>query len=929
MKRWLRTLSALPLTLPLAFEPASEPGRFLSRHAGAQLEVSCDGLDIARAGGDPAVRLRFAGARAGVLAVASEPLPGRVHRLIGRDRARWQRDLPLHGRVTCPSLYPGLDLTLYGREGRLEFDVVAAPGADLSAFELTVEGAAATLEPSGDLALHAGGQRLTLRRPVAYQEAAGERRAVASRFVARGASFGFAVGAHDRSAPLVIDPVLELSSYAGGNRLDTARAVAIDAAGFVLVAGTTESKDFPTTGGSFQPGYAGGNGDFNRGDAFVLKLAPGGTSLVWATYLGGDDADAGEAIAVAPGGEPVVAGGAWSKDFPTTPDAFQPERAKNAYDAFVARLSADGSDLVYATFLGGNEGDFANAVAVDAAGNTTVAGYTYAKDFPVSAGAFQTTRRGRQDAFVSRFAPGGALLWSSYLGGGDFDFASGLALGADGGAVVVGGTDSKGFPTTEASFEPKYAGEHDAFVSKLSPDGTALVWSSFFGGKNGNPLAFDAASGVALDAYESVYVVGRTLSRDLPVTPSAFDTECGKNDSCTQTDAFAAKLSADGCALLYGSYLGEGDPDEARAVAVDALGRASLAGFTRGEKFPVTPDAFQSEKAGGADAFLTQLSPAASQLVYSTYFGSKNDDAGNGVALDGVLHTALVGSTSGNDLPIVGSAFQPLYGTDTDGFVAVFSGAAPSGPSLLAGLSLPPPAVANVSGPGVLSVRNPGSAAANAAAASLTLGPNLAFVSAAPSQGSCSFAAPVLSCALGTLAPGAEALIGFVVQPTVGGVVAASATATGDGAEPVTAGACVFAQVNDLAIRSLKTPKQVRIAAGESKAAKVRVEIENLGNHAEPIDDLDQLAELVTLEVTPTGPECPLPAVALDPKSGKKLPLELAPGKKLKVTFEVTIACTATDERAVARVHHEAIDGLPDSLPGNDVASALIEVEPR
>lgn len=933
MKRLLRTLSAFPLSLPLAFEPAPEPGRFVAQQADARVEVACDGIEVAWGAGEPRVRIEIADANPGARAVASEPRPGRVNYLVGRDPSQWRRNLPLHGRVTCAGVRPGLDLAVYGRDGRVEFDVIAAPGADLAALELAIEGAdEQTLEPDGDLALRAGTRRLVLRAPVAHQERAGERRAVTSRFEANGPSrFGFAVDAHDPSLPLVIDPVLELSSYAGGNRLDTARAVAVAADGSVLVAGASESNDFPTTPGSFQPDYGGANDEFERGDAFVMKLAPGGASLVWATYLGGKDPDAASGVALGPGGDVFVSGGTRSKDFPVTPGAFQTERGKNYYDAFVARLGPDGDMLVYATFLGGKDPDSAAAVAVDGASNATVTGSTYSKDFPVTAGAFQTERDGRQDAFVSRLAPGGdALLWSTYLGGEEFEFGTGVALGADGDAVVVGGTSSNQFPVSAGALQPKYASDNDAFVSRLAADGASLVWSTFLGGKDGNPFAYDDASGVALDAYESVYVVGQTLSRDLPVTADAFDVECGRNDDCQFLDAFAAKLSADGCAVLYGTYLGESDSDAARGVAADARGHAHVTGYSYDKDFPVTGDAFQDEKDGGSDAFLTELGPQGrAPLVYSTFLGSNDPDSGNAVAVAGNLRTHVVGSAAANDFPIVGSAFQPDYGGSTDGFVAVFGGTPAVEPALLASLVTPSPAPVGASATSTLRVRNAGSAAAANVAASVTLDPALSFDSATPSQGTCSFAAPVLSCALGALAPGAEAEVDFDTTATVAGVLASTAAITADAAESVDAAACLVAQVNDLAVLSLKAPKSVKVPAGGSAAAKVTVEIENLGNHTERIVDLAMLEGLVTLDVTPLGVGCTAAAVALDPKAGSKLPLELEPGKKLKVAFTATIDCADTDYLAEGRVDHTAIDGTPDSVPGNDAASVVIDAEPR
>jgi hypothetical protein len=935
MMKLLRTLSVVPLSLPLAFEPAPEAGRFVAHPAGARVEVACDGIEVAWGAREPRLRIAFPDAAPGARAVASEPQPGRVSYLLGRDAAQWRRNLPLHGRITCAGLRPGLDLAVHAQGGRIEFDVIAAPGADFGAFAFTVEGAGRqTLRPDGDLALRAGKRELVLRKPLAYQDVDGARRALESAFVSRGPGrYGFAVGAHDAAAPLVIDPVLELSSYAGGNRVDTARAVALDDDGSVLVAGMTESNDFDPvsqTPDPFQPEYGGANDDFGRGDAFVMKLAPGGASLLWATYLGGKDPDGANGVAAGPGGDVFVAGTTWSKDFPVTPGAFQPERGKNVSDVFVARLGPDGDTLVYSTFLGGKDFEGAAAVAADAAGQATVVGHTFSKDFPLTPGALQRKRDGRQDAFVTRLAPGGdMLLWSTYLGGEEVEFANGVALTADGGAVVVGGTSSNQFPVTAGAFQPKYASDNDAFASKLSADGSRLAWSTFFGGKDGNPFAYDDAAAVALDAYENVYLVGQTLSRDLPVRLDAFDPECGKNDNCQALDAWAAKLSADGCAALWTSYLGEGDSEAARGVDVDARGHAHVSGYTFDDQFPVTPDAFQDDKSGGADAFLSEFGPEGRDLVYSTYLGDGDDDAGNAVAVGGSLRTHLVGSAGGNDFPIVGTAFQTDFGGDTDGFVAMFGGTPAVEPALLAGLEMPSPATVLGLATGTLRVRNAGSAAAANVAASLSLAPELAFGGATPSQGSCAFAAPVLSCDLGDLAPGAEATVDVDVTPGVDGVLASAATITADAAESVSAAACLVAQVNDLAVTKLEAPKSVKVPAGGSVTQKLSVEVTNLGTHVERVVDLAMLEALVTLEVTPTGLACTDAAVALDPKSGSKLPLDVAPGKKLKVSFTADFDCAATDYFAQAAVDRTAIDGAPDSMPANDVLTAPIDAVPK
>jgi uncharacterized repeat protein (TIGR01451 family) len=856
-----------------------------------------------------------------------------VHHLRGKDPSAWRRNLPLAGRVTCAGVRPGVDFTVYGRGGLLEFDLAAAPGADLAALELRARGAEAlSVGEGGDLTLRAGETRLVLRKPVAYQPSGDARAAVDARFVLRGGErIGFATGPHDPALPLVIDPVLELSSYAGGNRVDTARAVAAGADGTVVVAGRAESNDFPTTPGSFQPDYAGANNDFDRGDVFVMKLAPGGESVLWATYLGGDDTDHGEDVAIGADGDVFVVGTTDSKDFPTRAP-IQPERSKDTVDAFAARLTSAGDDLVYSTYLGGKEVDQANGVAVDESGNATLVGFTFSKDFPVSPGVFQPARSGDEDAFVTRLGPNGSLLWSTYLGGEDLTAATAVTLAADGGAVVAGVTSSNQFPTSTTAFQPKYGTEGDGFVSKLDADGAELVWSTFLSGKDGNPFAFDRANDVALDADENVYVAGDTLSRDFPVSAGAFDVQCGKNGTCTQTDGFVVKLSPDACALLYGTYLGEEDADAARALAVDARGHAHVTGFTRDNQFPVTPDAFQSERKDAADAFLSEFDAGGSALVYSTFFGSGDDDAGNGVALDGAsFRRNVVGSSAGNNLPIVGDAFQPDFEGDTDGFVAVFAGLPEDEAALFARLAATPnPSVVGDEVAFELDVRNAGSAAAAGVEAEVTLPAGLGFGTATPSQGSCSFAAPILSCALGAIAAGGSASVSFDGTPSAPGVLLTTARASADDAASVAAAACVEADVHDLALLSLKVPKSLKVPAGGSATGSISVEIQNDSTHDETVVDLAMLSELVTVTALPTGAACPAGVVALDPKSGSKLPLVIEPGKKLKVSFTVTVSCAETDYTVSAEVDHTALDGLPDSNPANDVlGGALIDAEPR
>jgi hypothetical protein len=628
------------------------------------------------AGPGEVLRMQLVGANPAPQVAGLYELAAKSNYLIGNDPRRWHTDVPNYGRVAFRGVYPGVDLVYYGNQGQLEYDFVVAPGADPGAVRLAFQGAEAiTLDAEGNLVLHTAGGDVVEHAPVLYQEAGGVRRAVSGHYVLVGADqLGFAVAGYDAGQPLTIDPVLSYSTFLGGSGLEEADGIAVDWAGSAYVAGVTQSANFPTTPGAFQTTKAGGN------DVFVAKLSADGSGLVYSTFLGGGGFDGASGIAVDGAGNAYVAGLTQSADFPTTPGAFQTTYGGNG-DAFVAQLSADGSALVYSTFLGGSGGDIANGIAVDGAGSAYVAGSTTSSDFPTTPGAFQTTYGGglvNGDAFVAKLsADGSTLAYSTYLGGSSGDVADGIAVDGAGGAYVAGYTNSADFPTTPGAFQTTYGGNGDAFVAQLSADGSALVYSTFLGGsngdyanaiavdgtgsayvagttysadfpttpgafqttKNGNSNAFvarlsadgsglvystllggsgeDGAIGIAVDGAGSAYLAGQTYSANFPTTPDAYQTTYGGGSNFG--DAFVARLSPDGSALAYSTYLGGSGDDVARAIALDGAGGAYVAGSTVSADFPTTPGAFQTTKGGSWDAFVARFDFSASGPVAPTH----------------------------------------------------------------------------------------------------------------------------------------------------------------------------------------------------------------------------------------------------------------------------------------------------------------------
>ncbi len=642
--------------LPLCFEPnwgqSDSLAKFVSRGNGYRLALRA-GEAVLSLSGD-AVQVRFLGANPEAQVEALDPLPGRSHYFLGRDPARWRTSVPHYGRVRYRDLYPGVDLVFYGGRQRLEYDFIVAPGADPSRIQLGFGGVTEThLDPQGDLILKTVGGEIRQRKPVLYQGAAAARRAIDGRYVLTGRDQAhFEVGRYDPTAPLTIDPVLDYSTYLGGNGEEWGNAVAVDGAGNSYITGSTSGTNFPTTPGAYRAGKVG-----QDVDAFVVKMNAAGTGVVYSTYLGGSGDDTGGAIAVDAAGNAYVGGYTTSTDFPTTSGAFQASfRSGNPtdHDAWVLKLNASGSALLYSTYLGGSKDDILIALAVDLAGNAYAAGGTGSTDFPTTPAAFQPRfAGGDNDAFITKLnVTGTALLYSTYLGGSSRDPAWGIAVDAAGDAYVTGPTRSGDFPTTPGAFQTKFGGGiRDIYVAKLRPTGGALVYSTFLGGSDDEQSTF-----LALDAAGSAYVTGYTTYTNFPTTPGAFRTSFQGGATGSGGDAFVAKLNTTGAALVYSTYLGGSGEDGSNGIAVDAAGNAYVTGFTNSADFPTVRPlqlAF-----GGRDAFVAKLNPAGSALVYSTYLGGQDADTGVAIALDFSGNAAVTGRTASSNFPVVPGALQ-------------------------------------------------------------------------------------------------------------------------------------------------------------------------------------------------------------------------------------------------------------------------------
>ena len=517
------------------------------------------------------------------------------------------------------------------------------------------------------MAVEIEGAELRLKKPVAYQEERGTRKLIDAGFVLNGANqIAFRLGTYDHSRTLVIDPQLTYSTYLGGTVDDGITAIALDGEGNAYVTGFTNSPNFPVTPGVVQP--------VSCKCAFVTKINATGTALVYSTFLGGGD-DEGFGIAVDTSGNAYVTGETGFDSFPTTAGAFQSANGGD-FDAFLSKLDASGSTLLYSSYLGGNGEDLGTTVAVDNSGNAYVGGLTCpgciglsTDTFPTTPGAFQTAfGGGSQDGWVAHFdttkSGAASLVYSTFLGGSPVDSVTDIAL-RDTRVYATGETESTDFPVTPGAFQKACAvatqGCADAFVAQLNHDGSALIYSTYLGG-----TGTDDGNGIALDAKGNAYITGDTRSLDFPTKNPVQATNHGGTNG---EDAFVAKLNPTGSALIYSTYLGGSGDEVGFGVAVDKFGNAYATGLTYSTDFP-TRSPIQAANAGAIDVFVSKFNEAGNHLVFSTYLGGSQNDLGLRIRVDSCRAAYVAGWSESSDFPTTPEAVQTTSGGGfRDGFV--------------------------------------------------------------------------------------------------------------------------------------------------------------------------------------------------------------------------------------------------------------------
>ncbi len=555
-------------------------------------------------------------------------------------------DVPTYARVKYSGVYPGVDLVFYGREGRIEYDFIVAPGVDPARIRMRYEGARRlSIDGAGDLLVETSDGTLRQPRPDVYQQTSSGRREIAGAYRVHGTRVQFELGGYDHSLPLIIDPAMTWATYLGeGSAFTNGESMALDPAGNIYVAGTIIGTD-----GSEQ--------------AFVSKLTPDGSTVLFKSVLIGKADITCHAVAVDADGNMYLGGDSDATNFPAaSPLSSYPNNPDEMYKAWILKLDAGGKIILYSGFLGGSLSDTTLGIAVDASKNAYVVGGTYSRDFPVTRNAVQPALAGTLNAFITELDPNGNRLYSTYLGGSELETAFSVAVDSTGNFYVGGDTQSDDFPVSANAIQGRRAGDNETFVAKFSPDGS-LLYSTVLGGKD-----YDSMCAIAVDSAGFVYVAGITKSKDFPVAKAAQPALAGISD------LFLAKLDLSAPALVYSTYLGGSDMDATTTMTIDPAGNLFVSGISRSKDFPLR-DAFQKSLQGPMNGVVAALDKNGA-LLFSSYLGGsgsvdgKLGDTGNYIALNCAGGLVVMGDTFSADFPATAGTFSTSFHGTGDAWVA-------------------------------------------------------------------------------------------------------------------------------------------------------------------------------------------------------------------------------------------------------------------
>lgn len=528
----------------------------------------------------------------------------KINYFVGKDPKDWKTNIPTYQAVLYKNIYQDIDMRFYGNNRQLEYDIIVKPGANPSRVQLSYQGIEGLkVTKGGDLEIALRGGKLIQKRPYVYQEIKGKRVEVEGAFKISSLEFGVQNTRYETRNTKHFIYGFQVASY---------------------------DKRYP------------------------LTIDP---AFVYSTYLGGNSSDGAYKIAVDSLGNAYITGETRSDNFPTI-SALHKNKIGDARfsDIFITKLNASGNGIVYSTYLGGNSDDIGNGIAVDSSGNVSITGFTHSSNFPTVLALYKN-KVGESDAFIVKVnTSGDNLVYSTYLGGSGSDGGREIAIDTFGNAYVTGWTYSNNFPTVSAIMGSKAAGYQDAFITKINPSGSELVYSMYLGGSN-----YDIGNGIAVDTFGNAYVTGYTNSTDFPTASAVYESYAGGYH-----DAFITKINPPGNKLVYSTYLGGGNDDIGYDIAVDISGNAYITGLTWSNNFPTISPLYKNI-AGNNDAFITKLNTTGS-VVYSTYLGGNMYDSGHGITTDISGNAYITGVTRSDNFPATSAAHGSSAGNN-DAFI--------------------------------------------------------------------------------------------------------------------------------------------------------------------------------------------------------------------------------------------------------------------
>ena len=667
--------------LPMQFEPnvgqTDDQVKFIARGnnyslflTGDEAVLSLRKIDDKKPAAEAVVRMRVEGADPSARSEGLDASSSRTNYFIGSDPSNWYADVPNYAKVKYNEVLPGIDTVYYGNGQQLEYDFIVRSGSDPNSIKLKFDGikAAKVDAKSGDLVLETGAGEIRQLKPVVYQNNEEGRAEIAAAYHVdesdNDLTVSFKIADYDLNKDLVIDPILAYGSYLGGGAFDEGRSIAVDASGNAHVVGTAASLNFPTTAGVIKTQNLPATNNVQWYDAFVSKVNPEGTALVFSTYFGGrNGSESGGGVAVDPAGNVVVSGTTTAGDLPVV-NAYQ-STFGGTDDGFALKLNPTGSAIIYSTYLGGNNTDSGGRVAINqTTGDTVFTGYASSGNFPTTPGAYKErlcdgTPGSCNGIFYSgsylvKLTASGGIVYSTLFTAAIADVVLDSADNA-----TFGGGVSTGLATTPGAFQPATSGGGDGFVAKMNPSGNALVLATYLGGG----LQSDFVSGITLDADQNIYVTGQTENVGFPATAGAYDQTFNGNH-----DGFVTKFNPGATALIYSTFLGGNGKDEPKAIGLGVNNEVFVTGETLG---PLTFPLKNSLNGTFGTVFLTRLNSDASALVFSTLLGQ---GGAYDIAVDSASNAYITGHTTQGVITSP-NAFQPIRNRDLanisskDGFV--------------------------------------------------------------------------------------------------------------------------------------------------------------------------------------------------------------------------------------------------------------------